>query len=43
MELLSNHYAVLVEVKLPGGLSPDEDMKLTVSEVYHKRMLPLPK
>ena len=43
MEVSTNHNAVLVEVKLPGGLSDLEEMKLTVVEIYHKRMDPLPK
>jgi hypothetical protein len=43
MEVSSNHNAVLVEVTLPGGLSESEELKLTVVEIYHKRMDPLPK
>jgi hypothetical protein len=43
MEVSANHNAVLVEVKIPGGLSDLEELKLTVVEIYHKRMDPLPK
>ena len=43
MQVSANHNAVVVEVKLPGGLSKSEELKLTVVEIYHKRMDPLPK